>query len=266
MSNEVQTAMTGVLGLTLAASLMALPAAATAQSVIRGEASYRERIALPPEAVFEATLEDVSRQDVSAVVLGSVRVEGAKTPIRFEIPYDPSEIDERMSYAVRGRILVGDRMMFTTDQVYPVLTRGAGTEVKMLLVRARRGRPAPSAAPLLETRWKLVRLGDDAVEVADPKREPHLILLGEPPRVAGYGGCNPLAGEYELDGNRLRFGSLATTMRACIDGMDIEAAFHAALEKVRSFAIRGSVLEMRDETGEVVAVLEATPVTGDSDG
>jgi putative lipoprotein len=265
MSGEVQTAMTEVLCLTLAASLLALPAAATAESVIRGEAAYRERIALPPEAVFEATLEDVSRMDVPAVVLGSVRVEGAKTPIRFEIPYDPSEIDERMSYGVRGRILVGDRLMFTTDQVHPVLTRGAGTEVEMLLVRARGGRPAPSATPLLETRWKLVRLGDDAVEVADPKREPHLILQAEPRRFGGYGGCNRLVGEYELEGDRLTFGKAATTMRACIDGMDIEAAFHAALEKVRGFAIRGSILELRDETGAVAARLEATPATGDSE-
>ena len=259
MSGEVQTAVREVLGLVLAASLLALPAAAAAQSVIKGEAAYRERIALPPGAVFEATLEDVSRTDVPAVALGSVRVEGAKTPIRFEIPYDPSKIDERMSYAVRGRILVGDRLMFTTDQVHPVLTRGAGTEVEMLLVRARGRRPSPSAAPLLETRWKLVRLGDDAVEVTEAKREPHLILLGEPPRVAGYGGCNRLAGGYELDGDRLRFGHLATGMRACLDGMDIEAAFHAALEKARSFVIRGSILELRDEAGVVAARLEATP-------
>jgi putative lipoprotein len=35
---------------------------AMAQS-IQGTATYRERMALPPSAVFEATLEDVSRAD-----------------------------------------------------------------------------------------------------------------------------------------------------------------------------------------------------------
>jgi putative lipoprotein len=258
MNGNLQIAMGDTLALTLAASLLALPAAATAQSVIKGEAAYRERIALPPEAVFEATLEDVSRMDVPAASLGSVRVEGAKTPIHFEIPYDPAKIDERMSYAVRGKILVGDRLMFTTDRAHPVLTRGAGTEVKLLLVRARGRRPAPSAAPLQGTRWKLVHLGDQAVEVADPKREPHLILQAEPLQVGGYGGCNRLSGEYELEDDRLHFGALATTMRACVDGMDIEAGFHAALEKTRTFAIEGQSLELRDEAGAVVARLEAT--------
>lgn len=259
MSSHVQTVVSETLGLVLAASLLALPATAVAQSVVKGEASYRERIALPPQAVFEATLEDVSRMDAPATVLGTVRVEGANTPIHFEIPYDPAKIDERMSYAVRGRILVGDRLMFTTDQVYPVLTRGSGTEVELLLVRVRGRRPAPSAAPLQGTRWTLVRLGDEAIEVADPKREPHLILEAEPPQFGGYGGCNRLAGAYELDGDRLTFGRVAATMRACIDGMDIEAGFHAALEKTRSFAIEEQRLELRDEAGEVVARLEATP-------
>ena len=255
--SEVQTTLGGVLGVALAASLLVAPATATAQSVISGEASYRERIALPPEAVFEAILEDVSRMDVSATTLGTVRVEGAKTPIRFEIPYDPAKIDERMSYSVRGRILVGDRLMFTTDQVYPVLTRGAGTEVELLLVRVRGPRPA-AAAPLQGTRWKLVRVGDLVIEVSDPERQPHLILQAEHAQLGGYGGCNRLSGGYELEGDRLRFGAQATTMRACVDGMDIEAAFHAALEKVRSFTIEGQRLDLLDGAGTAVAHLEAS--------
>lgn len=240
------------------ASLLVVPPSAMAQSVIKGEASYRERIALPPKAVFEATLEDVSRMDVPAVVLGSVRVEGAKTPIHFEIPYDPAKIDERMSYAVRGIILVGDRLMFTTDQAYPVLTRGAGTEVQLLLVKTSGPRPASSAAPLQDTRWKLVRLGDETVETGDPEREPYLILQAEPLRLGGYGGCNSLVGNYELESDRLRFEQVASTMKACMDGMDIEASFHAALEKARTFAIEGQGLELRDEAGVAVASFVAT--------
>ncbi len=45
----------GVIGMTALAG-----GAAIANSTITGTASYRERMALPPGAVFEATLEDVS--------------------------------------------------------------------------------------------------------------------------------------------------------------------------------------------------------------
>ncbi len=105
--------------------------------MIRGTAAYRERIALPPNAVFEATLEDVSKADVLAEVLGRARVEPAgQVPIRFEIPYDPSRIQERNSYSVRGRITVDGQLWFTTDRVHPVLTRGHSTGVELQLRRA----------------------------------------------------------------------------------------------------------------------------------
>jgi len=112
---------------------------ATGTGIVRGTASYRERIALLPGAVFEAKLLDVSRQDAPALELASVRVEApAGPPIRFELSFDPSRIDERHSYVVRASITHGDRLMFTTDTAYPVLTRGHGHEVELLLVRAAR--------------------------------------------------------------------------------------------------------------------------------
>lgn len=129
------------LGLVLALAVAVVNAESSAgdeRAVVRGQASYRERIALLPGAVFEATLEDVSRADGPAVVLGAVRLEDVnRVPIRFEIPFDPSQLDERHAYAVRARIHAGGRLAFTTDRAYPVLTRGHGDEVELLLVRAR---------------------------------------------------------------------------------------------------------------------------------
>ena len=50
---------------------------AMAQS-IQGTATYRERMALPPSAVFEATLEDVSRVDAPAETIARTRVDFAR--------------------------------------------------------------------------------------------------------------------------------------------------------------------------------------------
>ena len=43
----------------------------TFAQTIEGTATYRERMALPKGAVFEATLEDVSRADAPAVVVAT---------------------------------------------------------------------------------------------------------------------------------------------------------------------------------------------------
>jgi uncharacterized lipoprotein YbaY len=79
--------------------LTALPVAGAAQ--VKGTATYRERIALTPDAVFEAMLEDVSKADAPAMVVGSVRIDKpGQVPIRFEIPFDPARIDQSRSYSV----------------------------------------------------------------------------------------------------------------------------------------------------------------------
>jgi heat shock protein HslJ len=45
------------------------------KGAVKGTATYRERMALPPGAVLEATLQDVSRADAPAVVIGQVSLE-----------------------------------------------------------------------------------------------------------------------------------------------------------------------------------------------
>jgi len=103
---------------------------------ISGTATYRERMALPPRAVFEATLEDTSRADTPSEVIGRVEVERPfNPPIPFEISYDVTKIQEGHAYAVRARITSGEQLMFTTTQNYPVLTRGNGNEVTLMLQR-----------------------------------------------------------------------------------------------------------------------------------
>lgn len=109
----------------------------TASGRIKGTATYRERMALPLNAAFEATLEDVSRADASAKVIGRTRIEHpGNPPIAFSIPYDPANINEKSDYTVRARITVGDELMFTTTQSYPVLTQNNGNEVTLLLQRS----------------------------------------------------------------------------------------------------------------------------------
>jgi putative lipoprotein len=225
------------------------PTTAAELPVLSGTATYRERIALPPSAVFEATLEDVTRADVTAEVIGRYAAGPAgQVPIPFSIPYDASRIQPGRRYAVRARILVDDRPMFATAESQPVLTPGAPDRVTLVLRRA-----TASVPTLHGTYWKLVRLGDRPIAVPGGRREPHLVFQAEGGRFAGMGGCNQLSGGYKVDGARIAFGQAIRTMMACADGMDIEQAFVAALERTRQWAIDGGQLELRDEGGRAVA-------------
>src|SRR5262245_57260530 len=89
-------------------------------NTVKGTATYREKIAMPSDAVFEATLEDVSRADAPAEVISRIRVPSpGNPPIAFEIGYDPARIVPGNRYAVRARVLVKEQLFFATDQSYP---------------------------------------------------------------------------------------------------------------------------------------------------
>ena len=113
---------------------------------VEGTATYRERMALPARALFEAVLEDVSRAGAAAEVIARTRIEHpGYPPIRFAIIYDPARIEQNHDYSVRARITDGERLLFTTVQFYPVLTHGNGNEVSLLLSRTAAPRAASSA-------------------------------------------------------------------------------------------------------------------------
>jgi uncharacterized lipoprotein YbaY len=83
---------------------------------------------------FEATLEDVSRADAPAEVLGRTRMESpGNPPFKFSIADDPARIDPSHRYTVRAKVTHEDRLMFTTDTRYPVLSAGQPNHVDMLM-------------------------------------------------------------------------------------------------------------------------------------
>jgi copper homeostasis protein (lipoprotein) len=128
--------------LLLAATLMTLPIDVALAATVNGTASFLQRMELPPSAVFEARVEDISRADAAAEVIGSVRIDNPGTPpIAFTIEIDPKKVDERRRYVVRGSIAVDGKVVLTTDRAYPVLTHGHGREVAVLLRAA--GGPRP---------------------------------------------------------------------------------------------------------------------------
>lgn len=99
------------------------------ETMVTGTVAYRERMALPPDAVVEVRLSEVSRQDVAAPVIAETTIlpEGRQVPIPFELHYDPGKIEPNRTYALRATIRSAGRMMFTTTTAYRVITQGNPT-------------------------------------------------------------------------------------------------------------------------------------------
>ena len=111
--------------------------AATAS--VTGTVAYRERVMLPPDALLTVRLQDVSRQDVPARILGEqiTVTDGKQVPLPFEIQYDPSLIDERFSYSISARIEDGNGILrFISDTSNPVITRDNPTQGVEIWVRS----------------------------------------------------------------------------------------------------------------------------------
>ena len=104
--------------------------------MVTGTVSYRERIALPPDAVVLVQLRDVSLMDVAAKLISEQIIKPEHSvPIPFSLPYAAQDIDERMTYSVFATIRSGDRLLFVSDRSYPVLTRGNSDNVDLILVQ-----------------------------------------------------------------------------------------------------------------------------------
>jgi len=220
---------------------------------VTGSVTYRERIALTPGARVEVKLLDVSLQDIAARVLAEQTIEVIhQVPISFSLAYDPAEIDARLSYAVRATIFNGDKMLFTTDRHYPVLSRGNGSEVDLVLVRVGGQQSSPARPTLTGKKWVLQSIGGEAISVAENQPTPFIQFVpqGEANIASGNAGCNSFNGTYEIGSGELSFGNLASTMMACPQ-MELEDRFHQALGQVNRFAIGSDRLILYSSNVEV---------------
>lgn len=228
---------------------------------LTGTVVHVERMALPPDAVLTVTLEDVSRADAPAAVLGqmTVALNGRQSPIPFSVLYPRSAVNPAAIYAARARITVGDRLLFTTtdrNQIDPL--NPAPVELLLTAVPAPdETAPVPDAS-LTDTYWKLIDVQGRPVTVTDGAREPNIVLHGQDGRVAGSGGVNRLMGGYTVAGDSLTFSQIATTMMAgSPEAMGQEQAILAALQAVRGYRIAGDTMTLLDEAGAPVVTAVA---------
>lgn len=223
-------------------------------AAITGVALSRERLYLPPEAVFEAALMDVSRPGEPPVALARQRLEGVGAPpYALRIPYHQASIHAGGRYEVRAAVTLQGRLWLDTPRTHPVLLDPALRHVDVILARVPQ-LPATEAAamPLRQTWWRLVQImdGPPVGEPAAGAEAAHLVLAREDDRASGAGGCNRFAGQFALEGGRLRFFGLGSALRLCLDGGASELAYLEKLGAVAAYWQEGETLELRDGEGQ----------------
>jgi heat shock protein HslJ len=114
---------------------------------------------------------------------------------------------------------------------------------------------ASGARKLEGTYWKAIELAGQPAPSKDPKREAHLQFQAG--RLSGSDGCNRITGTYQLSGDRVTFGQMASTQMACLDSAGTETAFRDALKNATRLAVTGDRLELFEAKGSRLAVFTA---------
>lgn len=115
-----------------------MPGPGLAAGTLTGSVSYRERIALPPDAVVKVQIADVAKQDAPSRTIAETRIEtqGRQVPIAFTLTYPADRPGDHAEYAVSARIEGGDgALLFITDTRNPL---PPGGKIDLWLVNARR--------------------------------------------------------------------------------------------------------------------------------
>lgn len=128
-----------VLGL-LACSDCATPSgpaqpSASHQGVFSGTVTYRERAALPPNALVTVRLWDALEPPSTATV-GEVKFPAqGEVPLPFELFFDPGLIQPTHPYGARARITAEGVTLYESTTPVSVLTQGAPSVGVELVVK-----------------------------------------------------------------------------------------------------------------------------------
>ncbi|HEY3215192.1 MAG TPA: META domain-containing protein [Candidatus Eisenbacteria bacterium] len=104
--------------------------------------------------------------------------------------------------------------------------------------------------------WRVVEIAGSSVGDSSPAT----LRFESNRHVSGSTGCNQFTGTASIAAEKLSFGPLATTRRACeADRMAEEQSFLKALESVRSFSIdEGGYLRLLGADGNPLLRLTRT--------
>jgi putative lipoprotein len=225
-------------------------------ATVKGTVNTQEQVELPSGAVVNVQLQDTSRADAPAVVLGEQVIQNTvQFPVPFEIAYDPTQIDEQHVYSMRVRIEVEGKLIFINTTSHHVSTRGFPTELEVIVEKVATGSPPGTAAALEDTMWTLMSYGESgSLQAVLADTEITVEFVSAEGSVRGSSGCNSYGGGYEIDQDKLLLpGPLMGTAMACPEPiMKQEMEYLKALQEAQSFQIQDRQLTITSAGNQIL--------------
>ena len=242
----------------------ALAAPAMAEDVtFTGLVTYRERMALPPDAALTVTL--VSLPGESPIAGAHASLGGkAGSPIQFTLNVRSDVIAAGGRYGLIAEIWSAGYVIFRSWQPVVVDTsEPAGNVIEVEFTPPPPHDPPEQVLPpveapnpLLDVLWTVTSVGGDPVL---PQTEVTFSIAADH-RAGGNGGCNNYFAEASFETPPLSFGPIAGTRMACDpEVMAQEARFFAALGATAGYDLAGDTLKLVDAAGVPLAGLVRAP-------
>ncbi len=247
------TVLGGRLALTSATGQLLTFEAARTNATISGTVAYRERIALPPNAVVEVMLLDVSGAVPQTVARTTVGTAGRQVPIPFSLGYDSARIEARNRYALRAEIRsAAGELMWITDPVVPALGSGMATTNVMLMLNQVQATGSASGA-LVGPTWQLAELRTAAgVVLTLDAGAPYSVMFGADGRYSGQADCNRIGGSFEaMADGMVRLSQGLSTLAACPDG-SAAGDMLTVMSGVDRYSLAGTRLTLSGTSGTLV--------------
>ncbi len=232
----------------MAALLVVLATPAWADGItLNGSVTYRERMALPPDAWLRVTL--VELENATPVIGAS-----ASIPARGQVPLSysltiRSTLQESTAYGLVAEITRGGAVLFYNPVPVPV-TPETGQAPTIVVNFAPRP-PAPPEPPqlqadLVDIVWTVTSIGGRPVS----GDRPLTLSIAPDHRAGGFGGCNNYFTEASIESSTITFGPAASTRMGCDAAvMGQEAAYFTALAAVASYERDEHGLRLLDAAG-----------------
>lgn len=213
--------------------------------------TYRERIALPPDAELDVQLFAISREGSANKRIASQRFVMDKVPMKVGLNYDPQLIEDAKTYKVTATIWSSNQRLFHSDPPLAVFGDTDPDAVNIVLLMIAEN-PAAEAVPRTVTgvEWAVT----EVFGTPWPNDDPATLVIDAEANVSAFGGCNRFRGQAMLSDDAITFpANFAGTMMACPDSFEQqERRFLDALAQVVGYVRYGAGLVMADAQGNAV--------------
>ncbi len=225
-------------------------------AILTGTVAYRERIALPKNALITIMLQDVSKMDTATETIAetTITTEGQQVPIEFSLEYDTNKIIPENTYSLSTKITVDDELLWINAGQTQVITKGNPVEnIAIMLTKASEKvsteQGTTISVPLEGTPFKVVAYNGKLA----PTEGDYTVIFNKGQVQAKF--CNSINGEYVYKDYIITAPTMMSTLMFCESPeglMDIEQLFGKMLSEGAHVTISGDVLELATDTDTLI--------------